>query len=564
MADPGTPDFRSPRHYLFWLAKQQRGTITGATFAATAWMLSQALLWAAVGGAVDHGIARGHASQLWRWAALILLLGIVQAVSGALRHQLAVTNWMRACYRTVQVVGRHITTSGTALTDVIPSGDIVNSVGADAPRIGMAFDSLARFIGAIVSWLIVSVILLSSSHLLGLIVLIGVPALAILTTPMMKPLHAAQAAQREATGRLAALGTDTVAGLRILRGIGGEDVFMTNYTAQSDRVRRAGVRAAIPQAALESGQLLLPAILTSVVTFIGAREVARGTLQPGQLVSFFGYATFLTTPLREVIQYSIMATRAYVGAGKVVRLLRVTPTIAEPTSPREWPANVDVFEDERSGVRLTRGQIAAVVTETPAESAALADRLGRFTADVAGVCVDGVALADFSLADTRRHIVVNDIEPRLFSGKLRYELVPHEVSTDERILAALNAVSALDVLDALDDGLETRVDERGRSFSGGQRQRLSLARALLTNADILILVEPTSAVDTHTEGRIAARLGDMRRAHATLVTSTSPLMLERMDHVFLVAEGRVVAQGTHHDLVSSSSLYRQIVLREDS
>jgi ABC-type multidrug transport system fused ATPase/permease subunit len=564
VADPGTPDFRSARHYLFWLASLQRGTIAGATIAATAWMLSQALLWAAVGGAVDHGIAGGHASQLWLWAGLILLLGIIQAVSGALRHQLAVTNWMRACYRTVQVVGRHITSTGTALTDEIPSGDIVNSVGADAPRIGMAFDSLARFIGAIISWLIVSFILLRSSHLLGLIVLIGVPTLALLTTPMMKPLHAAQAAQREATGRLAALGTDTVAGLRILRGIGGEDVFLSNYKSQSDLVRRAGVRAAVPQAALESGQLLLPAILTSVVTFIGAREVARGTLQPGQLVSFFGYATFLTTPLREVIQYSIMATRAYVGAGKVVRLLRVTPTVGETASPAPWPEGVDVFDDERSGVHVSRGQIAAVVTETPAESAALADRLGRFTSDVSGVRVNGVALEDFSLADTRRHVVVNDIEPRLCSGKLRYELVPHEVTADERILAALNAVSALDVLDALDDGLETRVDERGRSFSGGQRQRLSLARALLTNADVLILVEPTSAVDTHTEGRIAARLGEMRSQHATLVMSTSPLMLERMDLIYLVADGRVVAQGTHHELASTSSLYRQIVLREDS
>ncbi|HSN02874.1 MAG TPA: ABC transporter ATP-binding protein, partial [Acidimicrobiales bacterium] len=363
---------------------------------------------------------------------------------------------------------------------------------------------------------------------------------------------------------LAALGTDTVAVLRILRGIGGEEVFLANYRAQSDLVRRAGVRAAAPQAALESGQLLLPAILTSVVTFIGAHEVARGSLQPGQLVAFFGYATFLTTPLREVIQYTIMATRAYVGAGKVVRLLRIEATVRDPAHAHPWPGRVEYVADERSGIHLERGRVCAVVTETPAESALLADRLGRFIADVEGVSVNGLALGDFSVADTRRHIIVNDIEPRLFSGELRYELVPHGTSRDERILAALNAVSALDVLEALDDGLATRVDERGRSFSGGQRQRLALARAFLTDADVLILVEPTSAVDTHTEGRIAARLGEMRREHITLVASTSPLMLERMDVVFLVADGEVVAEGTHEDLVASSALYRQIVLREDS
>ena len=120
--------------------------------------------------------------------------------------------------------------------------------------------------------------------------MLGVPILGSLTIPLMKPLHRTQAAQREAAGRLAALGSDTVAGLRILRGVGGEDVFFQNYRAQSQRVRVAGTRIASPQAGLESGQVLLPAILTGIVTFLGARDVMNGTLQAGQLVAFFGYS----------------------------------------------------------------------------------------------------------------------------------------------------------------------------------------------------------------------------------------------------------------------------------
>ena len=164
----------------------------------------------------------------------------------------------------------------------------------------------------------------------------------------------------------------------------------------------------------------------------------------------------------------------------------------------------------------------------------------------------------------RSHVVVSEIEPRLFSGELRYELMPHEAMDDERIYAVLHATSSLDVLDALDDGLSTTVEERGRGFSGGQRQRLSLARAILTNAEVLVLVEPTSAVDTHTEGRIAARLREIRGAHTTLLATTSPLLLERMDLVYLLEDGRVVDQGTHDALVARSARYRQIVLREDS
>jgi ABC-type multidrug transport system fused ATPase/permease subunit len=527
------------------------------------WMVSQALVWAAVGAAIDHGVEQHNDTELFKWVAVVIALGIIQAFCGAFRHQLAVTNWMNATYRTVQLIGRHVAKSGTALTDKIPAGDIVNTVAADAMRIGGSYDSFARFAGAIVAWLVVSFILLSTSVQLGLIVLLGVPILGALTTPLMKPLHDTQAAQREAAGRLASLGADTVAGLRILRGVGGEEVFLKNYREQSQKVRVAGTRIASPQAGLESGQVLLPAILTGMVTFLGARDVMNGTLQPGQLVAFFGYSTFLTTPLRTAIDYIIMSTRAYVGAGRVLRILHVRPTVADPERPLAWPTRLYRLEDRRSGLTLERGQLAALVTITTDEAAILVDRLGRFVNDCDDVFVNGAPIDSYALNDVREHIVVSDIEPRLFSGELREELMPHGHVDDARIFDVLQATSSLDVLDALEDGLSTTVEERGRGFSGGQRQRLSLARAFLTNAEILILVEPTSAVDTHTEGRIATRLREVRSDHATLVATTSPLLLEKMDVVYLVLDGLVIDQGTHDDLVTRSLKYRQIVLRED-
>jgi len=527
-------------------------------------MVSQALVWAAVGAAIDHGVVRHNTGSLFKWVAVVVALGIFQAICGALRHQLAVTNWMNATYRTIQVIGRHVAKAGPALTDEIPAGDVVNTVAADAMRIGGSYDSFARFMGAIVAWIVVSMILLATSIQLGLIVLLGVPILGSLTVPLMRPLHRTQAAQREAAGRLASLGSDTVAGLRILRGVGGEEVFLNNYRAQSQLVRVAGTKIAAPQAGLESGQVLLPAVLTGLVTFLGARDVMNGSLQPGQLVAFFGYSSFLTTPLRTAIEYIIQSTRAYVGAGKVLRILRVQPIVTEPENPVAWPLRLVRLEDKRSGVAIDRGQLAAYVTDTPDEATLIADRLGRFVADTDDVLLNGIAISSFSLGDLRSHVIVSEIEPRLFSGELRYELMPHGIANDEAILRVLQATSSLDVLDALEDGLSTTVEERGRGFSGGQRQRLSLARAILSNADVLIMVEPTSAVDTHTEGRIAARLREVRGDLTTLVATTSPLLLEKMDVVFVVQDGRVVEQGTHAQLVERSSRYRQIVLREDA
>jgi ABC-type multidrug transport system fused ATPase/permease subunit len=550
--------------YLMWLARHQRWLLTLNAFFGIGWMVSQALVWAAVGAAIDHGVERHNDRSLFAWVAVVVGLGLFQALCGSFRHQLAVTNWMNATYRTIQVIGRHVAKTGPAMTDEIPAGDIVNTVAADAMRIGGSYDSLARFLGAIVAWIVVSFILLATSVQLGLIVLLGVPLLGSLTIPLMRPLHHTQANQREAAGRLAALGSDTVAGLRILRGVGGEEVFLNNYREQSQLVRVAGTRIAAPQAGLESGQVLLPAVLTGLITLLGARDVMNGSLQPGQLVAFFGYTSFLTTPLRTAIEYIIQATRAYVGAGKVLRILKVDPTVAEPENPVAWPVRLYRLEDKRSGVYVERGQLSAYVTDTPDEATLIADRLGRFVANTEDVFLNGIPIHTFALADLREHVIVSEIEPRLFSGELRYELMPHGIESDEEILNVLQATSSLDVLDALEDGLSTTVEERGRGFSGGQRQRLSLARAILSNADVLIMVEPTSAVDTHTEGRIAARLREIRGERTTLVATTSPLLLEKMDMVFMVSNGRVIESGTHAELVARSLRYRQVVLREDS
>ena len=160
-------------------------------------------------------------------------------------------------------------------------------------------------------------------------------------------------------------------------------------------------------------------------------------------------------------------------------------------------------------------------------------------------------------------MVVSEVEPRLFSGPLRDELDIRGGHSDAEIAAALEAASAGEMLAQLDEGLDTWVDERGRSFSGGQRQRLSLARALLTEATILVLVEPTSAVDTHTERRIAERLGNARRDATTVVVSASPLVLEQTDLVYLLEDDVVVASGTHHDLATNNDRYRRIVFRTD-
>src|SRR5262249_6818446 len=133
--------------------------------------------------------------------------------------------------------------------------------------------------------------------------------------------------------------------------------------------------------------------------------------------------------------------------------------------------------------------------------------------------------------------------------------------TDEELLAAIEIANAEDIVEALPGGLDGRVEERGRSFSGGQRQRLVLARALLSDAEVLVLVEPTSAVDAHTESRAARRRREARAGRTTVIVTTSPLVLDLADRVVLVEGGRVTESGRHRALLGTSPAYREVVTR---
>jgi ABC-type multidrug transport system fused ATPase/permease subunit len=156
---------------------------------------------------------------------------------------------------------------------------------------------------------------------------------------------------------------------------------------------------------------------------------------------------------------------------------------------------------------------------------------------------------------------VADNDAHLFTGALRAELDPHDRAGDAAVAAALTAASATDIVEALPAGLDSAVAERGREFSGGQQQRLRLARVLVADPEALLLVEPTSAVDAHTEARIADRLGAARAGRTTLVCTTSPLVLHRADHVIFVEDGKVVAEGSHTALLDGEPRYRATVSR---
>ncbi|MEV0225352.1 ABC transporter transmembrane domain-containing protein [Streptomyces sp. NPDC050704] len=238
----------------------------------------------------------------------------------------------------------------------------------------------------------------------------------------------------------------------------------------------------------------------------------------------------------------------------------VTESLVTDKLALDAPAEPSVLHDPRSGVRVAPGRLTALVGARPAESAAVVDRLGRYAPTAAtwgGVRLDGIALPQ-----VRERILVADNEADLFAGTLR-DLVSGRGDHDDAAIArAVHAAVADDIVLGLPDGLDSAVDAQGRSLSGGQRQRVRLVRALLADPEVLLAIEPTSALDAHTEAAVAARLRAARAGRTTVVTSTSPLMLDQVDTVYYLVDGKVAAGGSHRELLDGEPGYRALVARD--
>lgn len=564
--DAGSPDLRSPARYLWWLARAELGTLLAGVLFGSIWTVCQALTPFVLGKAVDQGIVAADFARLLQWVALLIGLTLVQSAAATLRHRVAVSSWMQAAFRSAQVIGHKVTRSGDALPQKFSTGEVVSTAASDAMRIGEIYDVFARLSGSVVGYLLVAFLVFQSSWQLGTVVLVGVPLCGAMLLFVIRPLQSRQKEQREAAGKMTALGADTVTGLRVLRGIGGEHIFVQRYRERSRATQLAGNKVAYSLADLDAAQVLVVGVFSVAFTWIGALQALSGQIETGQLVALYGYAVFLVSPIRTASDAVSRFIRAHVGARRIIDVLATPSAVHDGETTVPAPGGPSALADTTTGVLIQPGELTAVVCADPAESANLARRLGRFEDAVlreAHVRWGSAALHLVPLGQVRSRIVVSDADPQLFTGTLREELDPSGRHSDEQILAALDVASAEDVLDGLEDGLNDEVAEKGRSFSGGQRQRLALARAVLTDAEVLVLVEPTSAVDAHTESRIAEQLRASRSApgDTTVLVTASPLMLSVMDTVLFLVDGKVAATGTHRELLATVPSYRSVVIR---
>ncbi len=585
----------TPQGLIRYVFRANWKLMVGSTLLAAVGFIATAMIPWAIGHMLDAGLEHGITADLWPGALITIALIAVVALTSII-EPVAVMLWLRGTWGPVRRLLRVTFRRRTDVSRDIPSGDIVATFTTDADKIGGLLAFLPDAIGAAIAFVVVAVMMIQTSVPLGLFVAIGMPILMVGISRIIKPLQAKISKQREEQGKLTSLASDAVAGLRVLRGVGGEDVYNQKYGEQSDVVKDAGIKAATPRALLNAIQTAGPALFTAIVVGGGLYMTYDGTMTAGQLFAFYGYTAFLGMPIGAISQAIQMGTRGWVGAKKISTVMAAKPLVTDVSvdpnlPPLEWEKVS--LTDGTSGVTVNPGKITALVGANPGETASIATRLTRVD-DADTTYANNIDLRSIPIDEVRENVVLSGAIAELFTGTLRSGLLGPEAAeieprtvyeqvadiqtpggegralfgepegehpADPTLHEALEVADAKDVLSSVDGGLDGQVAERGRSLSGGQRQRVALARALAHEPAVAVLIEPTSAVDSHTEARIADHLAESRAGKTTVIVSTSPLLLDRCDEVVVVEDGKEVARGRHRDLLRTP-LYYSVVHRE--
>lgn len=553
---------------LLWrvIAGQRRPVLAGSVFA----MLHQAAeagVPVMVGVVIDQAVATSDLGALvWRIVGLTVLFA---GLSGS--WLMAVRSYSRGllggAHEVRMAVTRRVLDPRGGADATLP-GALLSTATTDARRTAEINDAVVFGAAAVAALGVAAAVLLSISVVLGLVVLVSVPLALVIVQLLVKPLERRSTVEQAAAAEAAAVAADLVTGLRVLKGIGAESVAASRYRRASQGSLMSTLSAVRAQASLDGFTIMLTGVVLAVVAWVGGRLAAQRSISVAGLVAAVGLTQFLVGPFSRLSWVVGLLARARASAGRVAMLLTAPPVVTDGGMALARPVQGAVALQGVTHARLQSldlevgpGELVGVVAPDPAEAAALLACLSRSVDPKFGVVrVDGCPLPTLDLDEARAAVLVDPHDARLFEGTLAENMAVDGVQEGARVDVAMAAAAADEVASSLPNGADTVLTELGRSLSGGQRQRVALARALAVDPPVLVLHDPTTAVDAATEHRIAAGLRSARAGRTTLIVTTSPGLLAVTDRVILLGGGGVAAEGSHAALLRFDERYRAAVL----
>lgn len=551
------------------------GMITAVVASGVALAIPQALQWIVNGPLFATHDARG----LWVGVAIVLGLGILEAGLLVARRQLVLAPGAKLESDLRVRLYEHLVDVPAAFHDEWGSGQLLSRSMSDIRRF-RRWISFGLIMICVNTLTIVAgiVLMLIASPLLGAVFAAAAVPVAVASLYFRRSYRTASRLAQDQAGDLATTVEESVRGIRILMAFGRGRAALESFSTQADVLRETEIQKARSLATVSMILTALPEAALAVSLVLGAFLVAGGHLTVGAIVAFFGTAAVVSGPLGRLGEQFAMSMDAKAAIDRFFEVLDIPNTILDPESPVTLPESARRLElrgvtfrhpDADPGVPAVLDDLDLVVE--PGETLALVGVAGSGKSSLAqlvprlydvtqgSVLIGGIDVRDVTRTDLRRHVSIAFEEPVLFSASVRENILLGVPGAGDDVLHAAIATAGADFVRDLPDGVDTVIGEEGLTLSGGQRQRISLARAIAAAPRILILDDPLSALDVHTEELVTRRLRAHLHETTTIVVAHRPSTVALADRVALLDDGRIAALGTHVELLASSARYRSVI-----
>jgi ATP-binding cassette subfamily B protein len=561
------------------LRVERRAVVLGALYGLV-WTAAKVTVPLLATKAIDRGIIADDHGLLLTYSLVLLGVGVVQGACTGLRRYTAIGAAARIETDLRQRLFAHLQRLHFAFHDRAQTGQLMSRANTDLQQIQFFLVFIPLAIANTLTVVAVADVLLLINPLLAILALFALPFVNLAAKRFSASIHPVVNDLQQELAELGTVVEESVAGIRVVKGFGAEPVQARRLRKEADDVFDTSMLAARIRSLWLPALDFLPAIGLVMVLWFGGHQVLDGKLTIGELVAFNAYVLMLVWPLRMTGMLIAQAQRSRAAAERVEEILATDPLVVDVQDAVALPAGggelrfgsvVFSYAPDGGGpevldgfdLHVRAGEAVAVVGATGSGKTTVARLIPRFYDVTSGaVSIDGVDVRRVRLRDLRRAVGIVFEDTFLFSATIRENIAFADPDAPmDAVERAARLAGAHDFVVRLPDGYDTLIGEHGFSLSGGQRQRVAIARAIHADPRVLNHDDATSSVDPTKEHEIRAALAEVMAGRTTIVIAHRPATIALADRVVVLDGGRVVAEGTHDDLLATSPRYREILAR---